>query len=127
MSIGLVAFGLVHGGIGGGVDHGVGGVCFNRTGAAGRVGQIGGGTVEGDDLDTAAIQRPQFRGDLPAVPKDKNLHAVPSRLPTPLRFCSARHQSSFSRYQSTVCASPSSTVTEGCQPSSDLMREGSMA
>ena len=47
--------------------------------------------------------------------------------PTPARDCRARHQPSLSRYHCTVRASPSSTVTEGRQPSSVRMRAGSMA
>ena len=52
---------------------------------------------------------------------------VPRRLPTPSRSRSGRHQSSLARYHATVLRSPSSTVTEGRQPSSARMRDGSMA
>ena len=54
-------------------------------------------------------------------------HPFPSRTPTPWRPCSACHQAALSRYHCTVRSSPSSTVTEGRQPSSLRMRPGSMA
>ena len=63
----------------------------------------------------------------PVWPKTKDHALTPSRWPTPARFCKARHQSSFARYHSTVRRSPSSTVTDGRQPSSVRMRVGSMA
>ena len=54
-------------------------------------------------------------------------HPFPRRAPTPSRDCRARHQFSLSRYHCTVFSSPSSTVTEGRQPSSSRMRVGSIA
>ena len=60
-------------------------------------------------------------------PEDEQLHAlVPTRLPAPASH-SGRHQLSLSRYHCTVRRSPSSTETDGSQPSSSRMRVASMA
>ena len=74
-----------------------------------------------DPLKNAA-RLPHYAAPCPAA-------TVPSprRCPTPGRASSGRHQSSCARYQSTVRASPSCSVTEGRQPSSARMRAGAMA
>ena len=70
----------------------------------------------------------QFAGQLPGFAENQQAHAfTPSLSPTPARDCSARHQGSLARYQSTVFSSPCSSVTEGRQPSSVRIRLGSMA
>ena len=63
----------------------------------------------------------------PGFAENKDYVLTPKRSPTPARSCSARHQSSLARYHCTVRFSPSSTVTEGRQPSSVRMRVGSIA
>jgi hypothetical protein len=123
----LLLLRLVDGGVGGGVDHRLGRMGPDRRGAGRGVGQIGLVAAERDDV---GLPR-ELRGDLPGLAENQDAHRPypPSRgvRRRPRRACSARHQSSFSRYQSTVRASPSSTVTEGCQPSSSRMRVASMA
>ena len=120
----LVFFGAVHSRIGGGIDHGCGRACRDGRTASGRIIQI---SILAAQKGRIRQVPAQLLRDLPCGAKHQYAHALPSRLPTPSRLCSARHQSSFSRYQRTVRCSPSSTVTEGSQPSSCLIRDASIA
>ena len=139
-SLGLVLLGAVDGGPGGGVDHRAGVMRLYRGGTGRGIRQVGGVAAQAGHR----LRLPcQFRGHLAGSAEDENVHGArgpsvlyraacayavtPSRSPTPLRVCSARHQSSLSRYHCTVRRNPSSTVTEGRQPSSARMRPGSMA
>ena len=121
-----LGLGAIHRGIGGSVDHKARGGRTQRLRAGIRIGQIG--------VIAAQENGPwrtfcQFPRDLPGPAKDQQSlhHAVPSRRPTPSRDSSGCHQSRLSRYQATVRRSPSSTVTDGRQPSSSRIRVGSIA
>ena len=121
----FIAFSLIHGRIGGRVDHHLGVAGGNRIGTAVRLAQIG---VAARQEDGPGQLQPQLLRHLTGRSEDQRLHALtPRRCPTPWRFCRGRHQASLSRYHCTVRARPSSTVTDGRQPSSVRIRVGSMA
>ena len=120
----LLLLGAVDGRVGGGVDHRLGVGGQDRGGAGLGVREIGAVAAECHDRRAGG----EFAGDLAGLAEDEDPHArAPSRAPTPSRSWSARHQGSLARNQSTVRASPCSSVTEGRQPSSVRMRVGSMA
>jgi hypothetical protein len=122
----FLLFRLVDAGIGGRVDHRLGPMRPDRRRTGRGVAQVRLGPAERYDI---GLPRKLGR-DLPRFAEYEDRHrqpALPRRSPTPVRACSARHQSSCPRYQSTVRARPSSTVTEGDQPSSSRMRLASMA
>lgn len=83
MGKGFLAFGLVHGRVGGSVDHGVGGMRFNRGDAGGGVDQIYICAGKGGDVEIRPRKRAQLCGDLTAMTEDEELHALPNRSPTP--------------------------------------------
>ena len=120
---GLLLFGPVHRREGGCVDDGTGLQGCDPVGAGFWVGQV-------RRLPAQALnigQGGQLLGHLAPLAKDQDHDPTPSLLPTPSRPCSGRHQASLSRYHCTVRASPSSSVTEGRQPSSSRMRVASIA
>ena len=121
----FIGLGLIHCRIGGGIDHNLGVAGGNRIGASVWLAQIG---VAARQEDGPWQLHPQLLRNLTGRSEDKRLHALtPRRVPTPWRSCKGRHQASLSRYHCTVRARPSSTVTEGRQPSSVRIRVGSMA
>ena len=121
----LFTLGAVDSRIGGRIDHRAGAMGMDRSSTGGWISEIGLRAAKRRDRGQTA----QFRGHLAAGAEDEDRHhpTLPNLCPTPSRSCSARHQSSWARYQSTVRASPSSTVTDGSQPSSSRMRAASMA
>ena len=124
---GQVGFGFraVHGGIGGGVDHGRWLRGPDRRTAGRGVGQVDLGARQ--DARGWREAR-QFLPHLPRSAEDEERHRdTPTRLPTPSTSSSGRHQSSFARYQSIVRSRPWSSVTEGSHPSSADAFDGSMA
>ena len=123
-----ISLGLVDGGPGGGVDHRIGIGAVDGQRAGGRVGQIGPVAAQGHQRHPRRHPADQLPRHLPGLAEDQKLHAlVPNRSPTPLRANSGCHQAALSRYQRTVRRRPSSSVTDGRQPSSSRMRVGSMA
>ena len=124
----LFRFGPVYGRPGGSVHDRIDLSVHDGPGANIRRHQVGLRPSEDRRFDIRRTLARQLTPDLSCLSEDEQPHATPPRRrPTPSRFKSGRHQSSFSRYQSTVLASPSSTVTEGRQPSSSRIRLASIA
>ena len=120
----LFLFGAVHGGIGRGVDDGAWRMGADRLFACGGIAQIGLVPAQEHGIRRALCQ---LGGDLSGLAENKQAHAVPTRVPTPSISSRGSHHSGLSRYHCTVFSRPCSTVTEGFQPSSSVMRSGSMA
>ena len=123
-----LGLGPVNCGVGGCVDDHVG--LHVAHDVANQVGnhELGPGAAKYVQICLCRSAADQFCCNLPGFSEDGDFHVpVPSRCPTPWRSRSGRHQYSFARYQSIVRARPSSSVTEGRQPSSSRMRAGSIA
>ena len=122
---GFLSLGLIHRRPGGGIDHQIAVKARNLRRAGRRVSLV---SLRAGEKHRLRQTGAKLLRQLSCGAKNQRLHAmVPRRWPTPARSCKGRHQASLSRYHCTVRASPSSTVTEGRQPSSSRMREGSIA
>ena len=136
-----LGFGLVHGGVGRGIDHEARLLRRDDRGDGGGIGNVDVGAGHGEDRHVARpCQRDQFAPDLAGGAEDEQRpigrhlpdrheasRAAPSRSPryTPERILP--HQAGLSRYQRTVLRSPLSKVSRGSQPSSRLILPASMA
>ncbi len=130
--VGLV-LGAVDGGVGGGVDDDVGVGRLDGADAGRGVGEVGDGAADHRRGDAAGGGgQGELAGDLPGLAEDERAHQAlafsrPSRSSLWPRAWIACHQSRLSRYQRTVRRSPSSSVTDGCQPSSSRILLASIA
>ena len=124
----FLGLGPIHRRPGCGIDHHIRRMGMDRLGTGHRVGKIGLITAQKPRCGIRLAQPDKLLRDLPRAPKDQKRHALtPNRSPTPARDCRARHHASFCKNHWTVRRNPSSSVTDGRQPSSVLMRLGSMA
>ncbi len=113
LSDGLVRLGGIHGGVGGAVHHDVRIVRCESTPDAVRVGDVDLGYVQTDS--STAEHAEQVSTQLTSRAEDQ---------PSGHEFAlSGRHQASWVRYQSMVCASPVGNSTCGAYPSSDEIFE----
>ena len=125
-----LAFGPVHGGVGGGVDDEARGRRRDEGGDGVGVGDVGLGALDAPrGYAPRRRQRHQLLPDLAGGAEHQQAHvaAPPKRSP---RYTPARmrlHQAGLSRYQRTVLRRPVSKVSCGIQPSSRLILPASMA
>ena len=132
-----LAFGVIDGGVGAGIDDRGRAVPGNRSGECFGPREVGIGPADADDpMPPDAAETGECPGDLarPADDQYRRRHAPdPCAAASPTRrvaarpSASGRHHHSLARYHATVLSMPDSKVSSGRQPNSRSIFEQSMA